>query len=403
MPDPHRHIMIGEQLNQRYTIEDAIGNGGQADVFKATDSANGGIVVIKQLRVDPSAADWPTQAARFRRTASIHVPHPCVVNPIDLFEDKGLFAVYPWIDGRELGQLPTPMPWKGAVTICRALAGTIGSVHRAGIIHRDIKPANIIIDTTGTPHLIDFGVARIQGIDTLTPEGSAVGTPMYVAPEQLRGEPVDERTDVCSLGHVLYQLLTGQPSRGGNEDSIKQQALRETPPDPSVFHPEIPPALDAIVARMCALRPEDRYHNMTAVIDALDDIHEGMADRKRCLACGSRVRDGDDVCTGCRRAFGVDRYLLVHDRPSGDTASFLIPRGRYVIGRDQIAPGDPRVSRVQCAVGHGSDLVLRDADAKNPTTLDGTVVSSTTVARDGQRLALAGHVFRIERAQRSRQ
>lgn len=395
MPEPHRLIAMGEQLHGRYTIEDAIGEGGQACVFKAHDSITCTTVIIKQLRADPASVDYAAQVARFQRAASIHVPHSLVVNPIDSFEERGRFIVYPWIDGRELGQLPLPMPREEVVAIGRSLCETLDAVHRAGVIHRDLKPQNIIVDAQGKPHLIDFGIAKISGVETLTPAGSAVGTPMHIAPEQLRGEPVDGRTDLCALGHVLYLLLTGHSARGGDEDSIKQQALRETPPPPSVLEPGIPPELDTIIVRLCAIRPEDRFPNARSVLDAFDRFIGSAGQITRCLACGARVGETDHKCRGCSRAFGSDRRLLVRQPSAGETGAFVIPQGRYVVGRDQIAPDDPRVSRVQCAIGHGSDLVIRDADAKNPTTLDGVVVTRTTLARDGQRLSCAGHTFVI--------
>ncbi|MCA9304729.1 MAG: serine/threonine protein kinase [Phycisphaerales bacterium] len=397
MAEQHRVATIGDVLNTRYTVVDVIGQGGQAVVFAATDP-NNNTVVVKQLLSDPSDKDHALQVARFERVAGIRIPHPQVVNPIDSFRDLGYFQVFDRIDGKELGQLSTPIPWKEAIRLVRSIAGTLVSIHQHGVVHRDLKPSNILVDQAGTPHLIDFGIARVAGTDTLTPTNAVVGSLMHVAPEQLRGCGVDGRADLCSLGLILFELLTGHPPRAGGDDALKQQAMHETPPPPSSLVTGIPSGLDEIVARLCALDPDDRYPDARAVLDAIDHLSNGAAPSgTRCLACGARAAHSQTECGGCQRLFPRDHFRLERTKPRGGTRQYLIPEGSFVVGREQFAPEDLLVSRKQFAIGSGRSLAIRDAHARNPTRIDGVVPSTTTPARCGQRIACANHEFVITR------
>jgi serine/threonine protein kinase len=414
MTKTHRIANIGDTLNGRYVIDDVIGSGGQGIIFKAYEISANTPVAIKQLISDEQSPQHASAVARFKRTSKIHIPHPQAINAIDFFEQDGLYAVYPWIEGHDLSQSSLPVDPREAVRIIRDLAGLLHSVHEQGIIHRDIKLSNIIMDGAGMPHLCDFGISRIAGVDTLTPENTVIGSLHTIPPEQLRYAHVDERADVAALGMVFSQLLTDKPPRSGmNDDDLKHQALHEIPVPPSTTVPGLPVQLDAICRTMYAPDPDDRYQTAREVIDALDAFTTDSVSGNlmRCLACGARLEHAWQskasprpymrpyTCPGCDRMFPSHKVQLRCSGQMTETKGYLIPEGQYVVGRDQIAPDDLQISRMQfalsCSSEHPPGIAIRNA-GKNPTTIDGVIPSSTTTAHDGQRISMPGRDFVLQ-------
>ncbi|HSV67659.1 MAG TPA: Stk1 family PASTA domain-containing Ser/Thr kinase [Mycobacteriales bacterium] len=263
-------------LGGRYQIGDTLGYGGMAEVHHGRDVRLGREVAIKVLRAD--LARDPSFQARFRREAqaAASLNHPSIVSVYDTGEDNAdggnpaanghpPYIVMEYVDGRTLrdvlkaeGRLHPQRAMEIAADICSALDFS----HRAGIVHRDIKPGNVMITQAGVIKVMDFGIARAiaDNAATVTSTAAVIGTAQYLSPEQARGEPVDARSDVYSLGCLLYELLTGGPPFTGDSPvAVAYQHVREDANPPSRTNRDVPPQVDAIVMKALAKNPVNRY------------------------------------------------------------------------------------------------------------------------------------------------
>ncbi|HYZ64896.1 MAG TPA: serine/threonine-protein kinase [Acetobacteraceae bacterium] len=268
MSDPER---IG-----RYVIEGAIGRGAMGVVYRAHDPDIERTVAIKLIRADLlDSEDQSDFLARFRREAQAagRCVHPNVVAVYDYAVHEGNpFLVMEFVDGVALSRAREPVGKMDAKTafgiMLQVLAG-LGAAHAAGIIHRDIKPANIMLTRSGQAKLADFGISRVEG-SGLTSHGLVVGTPSYMSPEQCRGDVLDARSDLFSVGAVLYELLTGaKPFAGRSPPEIYMKLLNEEPPDLAEARPDLPAPLRAVVTRSLAKLPDNRFASAEAMANAL--------------------------------------------------------------------------------------------------------------------------------------
>ncbi len=244
-------------------------------------------VAIKTVRL-PDAGDPETQEAlaRFKREAQAagRLSHPNIVGVFDYGEtDELAFIVMEFVEGSTLKQrlAADGLPLAETLRLMDDILAGLAYSHARGVVHRDIKPANVMVTREGRAKLADFGIARIES-SSMTQAGTVMGTPAYMSPEQFMGQVVDRRTDIYSSGVMLYQLLTGERPFDGGLTTIMHKALNTVPPRPSELSVTAPPGLDAVVARAMARRPEDRYPDAAAFIQAL---HQGAA--------GSGMPDGD--------------------------------------------------------------------------------------------------------------
>ncbi len=253
-----------EQLG-RYQIQSELGRGAMGVVYRARDPLIDRAVAIKTIRVDMPADELALFEARFfteiRAAGSLN--HANIVTIHDAGKEGGLvYVAMELLDGPSLADLlaaHTPVPPARIATIGAQIADALAYAHRRGIVHRDVKPANIILVRDRLPKLTDFGVARLPNAAT-TLGGTLIGSPKYMSPEQVSVQPVDGRSDVFSLGVVLYELLTGEAPFAGNDlHAVMRRVVHHQPPAPAVLNPRVPAALDAIVRRAMAKRPEDRY------------------------------------------------------------------------------------------------------------------------------------------------
>lgn len=255
----------------RYEILGPLGFGATSRVDKARDKIIGRTVAIKTLVHSFGAAP---QQKQFLREAQIvgQLSHPAIVSLFDVgVEETGIaYLVMEHIEGSTLQQVlsESPVPWPRACSWAADLASALGRAHQCGIIHGDVKPANIMVTDDGNVKLSDFGIARFA--TQVSGSGRIMGTPAYLAPEQILGEPHSSKSDLFSLGIVLYQMLTGVPPFDGSSvAAVCAQILSTNPPSPSKRNPALPPGLDHIVLRCLAKDPADRYPSAEALAASL--------------------------------------------------------------------------------------------------------------------------------------
>ncbi|WP_069812154.1 serine/threonine-protein kinase [Streptomyces sp. TP-A0874] len=271
-------------IRGRYRLLETIGRGGMGEVWRALDEALERQVAVKCLKPAGRQLDHSSGGAlreRFRREARVAaaLQHRGVTVVHDFGEESGsLFLVMEYLDGRDLGQLLTdnggPLPVAETVEIAEQVAAALDHTHGHGIVHRDLKPANIMRTGDGTVKICDFGIARLgQDIGftaRLSGTGAPMGTPPYMSPEQIAGATVDHRSDLYSLGCVLYELSTGTPPFGRGDPWPVLIGHRDTAPVPPRAHrPEIPRYLEEIVLGLLAKAPEDRPQRAADVVDRL--------------------------------------------------------------------------------------------------------------------------------------
>lgn len=261
-------------LAGRYRIEESIGEGSFASTFRATDTKLLRTVAVKILRAHHAEnSDFVTRFEREAQAAA-QVNHPNVVQVHDYGQDGPfLFIVMHYVSGPPLAHYIRGREALSVSEIVRIVSQVLDgltAIHERGIVHRDIKPQNILLEEDLTPKLSDFGVAYSTQTSSLTQAGMTIGTAAYMAPEQATGDRVGPRADLYSVGVVLYELLTGWlPFTGARPVQVMYQHVHQDPIPPRSVNPEISPALDAVVLRALAKRPEDRYPNAEAMRYAL--------------------------------------------------------------------------------------------------------------------------------------
>ena len=275
----------------KYELQGRLGSGGMAEVWKSLDTQLKRYVAIKLLRADLQAD--PSVVTRFRQEAeliaSLHHPNIVQIHDFNVSQspdsnDTVLYMVMDYVEGQTLadfirstsrkGQIPSPAT---IVQLLTPISQAIDYAHKKGMIHRDIKPANILLDKRHTSHnpmgepiLSDFGIAKLLGSTSNTQSGSWMGTPLYIAPEQVMGFPATERSDIYSLGVILYEICTGvQPFSGGSPNEIMMQHVNMEPTAPSLINPSIPPALTAVILRALAKEPKARFASAPTMVAAL--------------------------------------------------------------------------------------------------------------------------------------
>ena len=268
----------------RYQLLERIGTGGMAEVYRGQDELLGREVAIKVLS-DRFSTDR-SFIERFRREAqsAANLNHQNIVSLYDYGADHGTyFIVMEFIEGRTLGdviQAEGPLMPERAAEIAADVSKALERAHTAGLVHRDIKPGNIMITNTGETKVTDFGIARAMGNDseaTMTQAGMVIGTASYLSPEQAQGHPVDARSDIYSLGCVLFEMLTGRTVFAGDTPlSIAYKHVREQPEAPSAVNPDVPRALDAIAMKALAKNPDNRYPSASDMDDDLQRFLSGQ-------------------------------------------------------------------------------------------------------------------------------
>ncbi len=276
-------LAVGERFAGRYDIHEVLGSGGMGVVYRAFDREVGEAVAIKALRPDLGGIDT-TLLERFRQELRLarKITHRNVVRTYDLGEVDGVYYItMELVRGttvaaliRDAGRLDVPATLTIGKQVCRALE----VAHEEGVIHRDVKPQNLLVDPSGFLKVMDFGIARLAEHradpgQALTAAGVVVGTPQYMAPEQLFGEAVDGRADLYATGAVLFECVTGRPVfEAPSLVALLARHLDDVAPSPRVLNPDIPESLATVILRALARRPDDRWSSATEFLRALEGV-----------------------------------------------------------------------------------------------------------------------------------
>jgi eukaryotic-like serine/threonine-protein kinase len=378
--------LSGTMFATRYRMIRKLGGGGMADVYLAEDQELGRRVAIKILH--ERYANDEQFVERFRREAThaAGLSHPNIVAIFDRGETNGsYFIVMEYVEGKTLKELirsrgacPTPV----AVAYTRQILSALRYAHRNGVIHRDIKPHNVMVDPEGQLKVMDFGIAR-AGASQMTEEGAIIGTAQYLSPEQARGAPVDQTSDLYSCGIVLYELLTGDvPFTGETPVEIAMKHLSEIPRPPSELRPDVPHDLDLVVLRALAKEPADRYQSAAAMDADLDTVAKGgrvpgdTAEAATVVLSGGRVVDAPTGVTQVARSGatgGPGDYEPIGKRPRSvwpwllgiGALLALVAGGWYLFSSGAFeGSGDVAVPYV---------VALREAQAMDTITKEGLV------------------------------
>ncbi len=326
---------IGTILGGRYRLVELLGQGGMATIFRALDTQLGRDVAVKLLR--PEYLRDPDFSSRFRQEAqaAASLTHPNVVTVFDYGEDpSGPYIVMELIDGEDLSTIirrSGALPPRQATRIAEAVARGLAAAHARGLVHRDVKPGNVLIGRDGQVKVVDFGIARAVAEAQVTLPGTTLGSVHYFSPEQARGEPATESSDIYALGIVLFELLTGtRPWEGDSAAAVGLARLSGPAPDPMAVRPSVPPDLAAITRKALAPEPRDRFASAAAMADALDAaLASGGASTGSAAAAAAVVgaAAGTVAMSGVARPnpsavpYAADAYADLDDGPAPSSGS----------------------------------------------------------------------------------
>ena len=277
------------EIAGRYEIRSELGRGTMGVVYRAHDRDLGRDVALKVIRSSVEDADGAEQGYEQRflneARAAGRLSHPAIVVVHDVGRDPAsgaLFMALELLGGRTLQDIlrgEGPLPWPEALRLIARVAEGLHHAHEHGIVHRDVKPANIMVLPSGEPKVMDFGIAKVEA-SQLTAAGQLFGTPLYMSPEQAQGLPVDGRSDLFSLGAVLYETLTGRRAFGGDSvHGIVLQVVQSDPRPPSALVPGVPKGVDHVVARCLAKDPPRRYPDGRALAEDVRAVLSGASPR----------------------------------------------------------------------------------------------------------------------------
>ncbi|HWV99494.1 MAG TPA: protein kinase [Candidatus Acidoferrum sp.] len=281
-----RELAVGDVLDGRFEITDVIAKSGMASLFKAIDRTTGAEVAIKvpYLQIESDIAGFD----RFRREEEIglQLNHPNILKIIPVENKSRPYIVMEYLSGQTLSELLKsvhPLPEPDAVKIASRICEALDYMHQKGVVHRDLKPQNIMLCNDGTIRIMDFGIARSQAGRRLTFVGftPAMGTPDYMAPEQVRGSRGDQRTDMYSLGAILYEMVTGEPPFAGDSAYVIMNArVTGDPQAPRKLNPKLTPVIEEIILHAMERDPRHRFQSAAQMKVELDDYEKVvMTDR----------------------------------------------------------------------------------------------------------------------------
>ena len=411
-------LPIGSLLHQgRYRVDGLLGTGGMGTVYRATDLRLQRTAAVKLLHAELTA--HPTARRRMEQEASAlaRIDHPNVVAVRNVFEEHGLLAIeLEFMSGGDLLSKTPPggMPEALAVrTLCGVLAG-LQALHEAGLVHRDVKPDNILIAADGTPKLTDLGVARDAQAAERTQLGTVLGTPEYMAPEQIQGLQVDARADLYAAGMVLYRAMTGGlPFAATTEFEWKLAHVKE-PPNLAPLRAKATPGLAAVVARALAKSPGARFASADEMRRALEALQQRPATPRPTAPRPAVPRPMKSDAEGTQFVSAVGYVESKDPRSERSVAAgamllglddqnfsklHALRRGEQSLGRAtdaDIRIAGEGVSRKHCIVNWRADGIwLTDLGSVNGSQVNGKRVDGTVRLRTGETIRLGDAMFRL--------
>jgi serine/threonine protein kinase len=349
-----RQYSTGQTIGERYRLKALLGMGAMGQVFVAENMAIGVEVAVKLLKAELIASREFRQRFQKEAEAVGSINHQNVARFLDLVVGDPTFLVMEYVAGPTLHQLiehEKRLPYERALTIAARLCWGLDAAHARGIIHRDLKPANIILASDSEigeqPKIVDFGLAKLATATQtaeLTRTGQIVGTPEYMAPEQIEGKKVDARADVYSLGCVLYKMLVGRSPFSGEDDvQVLYRQLHEPPQPPSTLVPGIPTSVDQVLARALAKAPTDRYPDTRELAHALDNANDRRRPSRRSgIETPAKAKPPVALIAATTLAVGaVAGVLLGRDgssapTPTPNTAPVTAPSGAQSEAREML-------------------------------------------------------------------
>src|SRR5437773_1160339 len=282
MPMRDEQAAAPQVLGGRYELRHVVGRGGMSVVYEGFDRLLERTVAVKVL--SPPYDQDPGFVVRFGREAraAAGFSHPNVASVFDTGSDDGTrYIVMEYVEGRTLADVlrrEGPIPPERAVAVARSICEALEAAHHQGLVHRDVKPGNVMLTARGEVKVLDFGIVKAVSGESRTRTGLILGTASYLSPEQAQGRPVDARSDLYSLGCVLYEMLAGRPPFIADHPvAVAAQHVAEEPPPLSSMSPNVPGALEAVVMRALAKQPTDRFGSAREMGVALDHAAEQLA------------------------------------------------------------------------------------------------------------------------------
>lgn len=366
--------MIGTTISH-YHILEKLGEGGMGVVYKAQDTKLDRTVALKFLpdHVSAGSGELERFVQEAKSAAGLNHPNICTIYGIEESNGKNFIAME-FVDGQTLQEKKSSLSMKQALDVGIQIAEGLAAAHEKGIVHRDIKPENIMFRKDGRVQIMDFGLAKLRGASRLTKEGSTVGTAGYMSPEQIQGQDTDNRSDIFSLGVLLYEMLTGQaPFKGMHETAIAYEIVNVDSAPMSSLKPEIPPELDAIVLECLEKDPKERTQSAGQVAV---DLKRYRRESSRSRA--SRITAARPVQSGARSAAGGDISSMdIRTSPSW-RATGLIALGALILGGVAtmlIPTSEPSRPVIRAALTTSAGLTYNDGQGGNSAiSPDGSMV-----------------------------
>jgi serine/threonine protein kinase len=278
---PAKELDSGTVFAGRYQVIEELGRGGMGRVYRVLDKKLGEEVALKLIKPEVASDEKTIQRFRNELRTARKIGHPNVTRMYDLGEDQGThYITMEYVRGEDLksfirrsGRLTVDK----AITIAAQVAEGLAEAHRQGVVHRDLKPQNVMIDRDGNARIMDFGIARSLSGKGITGAGTFIGTPEYMSPEQVEGKDIDQRSDIYSLGIVLYEMLTGRrPFEGDTALDVAVKQKSETPPDPRLLNPQISDELDRVILKCLEKRKESRYQSAMEILSDLEAVKKSL-------------------------------------------------------------------------------------------------------------------------------
>jgi|GEM_PF-176444 len=369
--------MIGTRLNNRYEVRAHLGDGSTATVYKTYDTMLGREVALKVLL--PHVRETTAQRFFQEAKAAAHLNHPNIMSIFDIGEDDGRhFLVVEYVEGDSLSHYIPSAP-DVVVELGTQIALALEYAHNNDIIHRDIKPANIKVTPEGQVKIMDLGLARPRAGKRVTAPGMVIGTPAYISPEQAQGHNLDSRTDIYSLGIVLYEMITGElPFNADDITALLLQHVQQAPEPPSKIVPDLPIALETVILKVLEKNPNRRFQSMealaralraslptTAELRSLDETENTESPKPE----WAKTIEADNLRAPSNRSRGnVVRVLLADDHTilRKTLASFIETRDEYII----ISEASDGNEALEKTLETHPDLLILDLNMPNMSGLE---------------------------------